>query len=128
MEDASGVAGLLMLAQSFAHTRPAPDRSIAFVAFTAGEPDLLGSRYYVENPVIPLDQTAGAIDLDALRVGGRTRDVVILGSGNSELEESVRSSALLQGRRFVRSRIPSRASSIRRTTSTSPVTVCRRCT
>ena len=96
VEDASGVAGLLMLAQSFAHAHS--DRSIAFVAFTAGEPQLLGSRYYVENPVIPLDQTAGAIDLDALRVGGRTRDVVILGSGNSELEESVRASALLQGR------------------------------
>ena len=98
VEDASGVAGLLVLAQSFAHMRPAPDRSIAFVAFTAGEPELLGSRYYVENPVIPLDQTAGAIDLDALRVGGRTRDVVIFGAGNSELEESVRASALLQGR------------------------------
>jgi Zn-dependent M28 family amino/carboxypeptidase len=98
VEDASGVAGLLLLAQSFAHTRPQPDRSIVFVAFTAGEPDLLGSRYYVENPVIPLDETAGAIDLDALRVGGRTRDVVILGSGNSDLEESVRASALLQGR------------------------------
>jgi Zn-dependent M28 family amino/carboxypeptidase len=96
--DASGVAGLLLLAQSFGHTRSPPDRSIAFVVFTAGEPELLGSRYYVENPVIPLDQTAGAIDLDALRVGGRTRDVVILGSGNSELEESVRTSALLQGR------------------------------
>jgi Zn-dependent M28 family amino/carboxypeptidase len=98
VEDASGVAELLMLAQSFAHTRPPPDRSIAFVAFTAGEPDLLGSRYYVENPVIPLDQTAGAIDLDGLRFGGRTRDVVILGGGNSELEESVRAAALLQGR------------------------------
>ena len=98
VEDASGVAGLLVLAQAFAHTRPPPDRSIVFVAFTAGEPDLLGSRYYVDNPVIPLDQTAGAIDLDALRVGGRTRDVVILGSGNSELEESVRTGALLQGR------------------------------
>jgi Zn-dependent M28 family amino/carboxypeptidase len=96
--DASGVAGLLLLAQTFAHTRPAPDRSIVFVAFTAAEPDLLGSLYYVENPVIPLDQTAGAIDLDALRFGGRTRDVVILGSGNSELEEQVRATALLQGR------------------------------
>jgi Zn-dependent M28 family amino/carboxypeptidase len=96
--DASGVAGLLLLAQSFGHTRPPPDRSIVFVAFTAGEPDLLGSRFYVENPVIPLDQTAGAIDLDALRFGGRTRDVVIFGSGNSELEESVRAVALLQGR------------------------------
>jgi len=98
VEDASGVGALLVLAQSFAHMRPTPDRSIAFVAFTAGEPGLLGSRYYVENPVIPLDQTAAAIDLDALRIGGRTRDVVILGAGNSELEEQVRASALLQGR------------------------------
>jgi Zn-dependent M28 family amino/carboxypeptidase len=98
VEDASGVAGLLMLAQSFGHSRPPPDRSVAFIAFTAGEQNLLGSRYYVDNPVIPLDQTAGVIDLDGLRVGGRTRDVVILGSGNSELEDSVRGSALLQGR------------------------------
>jgi Zn-dependent M28 family amino/carboxypeptidase len=98
VEDASGVAGLLMLAQSFGHAHPAPDRSIAFIAFTAGEQGLLGSRYYVDNPIIPLDQTAGAIELNALRVGGRTRDVVIVGSGNSELEESVRALALLQGR------------------------------
>ena len=76
-----------MLAQSFARTRPPPERSIAFIAFTAAEPGLLGSRYYVENPVIPLDQTAGLINLDALHIGGRTRDVVMFGAGNSELEE-----------------------------------------
>ena len=98
VEDASGVAGLLVLAQSFARTHPAPDRSIAFIAFTAAEPDLLGSRYYVENPVIPLDEIAGVINLDGLHVGGRTRDVVIFGAGNSELEDLVRGAALLQGR------------------------------
>ncbi len=98
VEDASGVAGLLVLAQSFARARPAPDRSIAFIAFTAAEPDLLGSRYYVENPVIPLDQIAGLINLDALHTGGRTRDVVMFGAGNSELEDLVRAAALLQGR------------------------------
>ena len=98
VDDASGVAGLLVLAQSFARSRPAPDRSIAFIAFTAAEPNLLGSRYYVENPVIPLDQIAGAIDLDDLHIGGRTRDVSMLGAGNSELEDIVRPTALLQGR------------------------------
>ena len=53
---------------------------------------------YVENPLFPLAQTAGVINLDGLHVGGRTRDVVIYGAGNSELEEMVRAAALLQGR------------------------------
>jgi Zn-dependent M28 family amino/carboxypeptidase len=97
-EDASGVAGLLVLAQSFARTRPPPDRSVAFIAFTGGESGLLGSRYYVEHPVIPLDQMAGVINLDELHLGGPTRDVVIYGAGNSEIEDTARAVALLQGR------------------------------
>ena len=97
-EDASGVAGLMVLAQSFQRTRPAPERSVAFVALTGGEMDLLGSRHYVENPVIPLDQTAGVINLDDLHQGGPTRDVIIFGAGNSELEDMARAAALLQGR------------------------------
>jgi Zn-dependent M28 family amino/carboxypeptidase len=97
-EDASGVAGLLVLAQSFQRTRPAPERSVAFIALTGGAPGLLGSRYYVENPLIALDQTAGVINVDALHQGGPTRDVVIFGAGNSELEDMARAAALLQGR------------------------------
>lgn len=96
--NASGVAGLVALAQSFSRTKPAPERSIVFLAFTGGESGLLGSRYYVEHPVFPLEQTSGAINLDRLHIGGRTRDVMVFGSGNSELEESVRGVALLQGR------------------------------
>jgi Zn-dependent M28 family amino/carboxypeptidase len=98
VDNASGVAGLLMLAQSFSRTRPAAERSIAFIAFTAEEAGLLGSAYYVENPVIPLRQTAAVLNLDAMHIGGPTRDVMIIGSGNSELEEYLRDAALLQGR------------------------------
>jgi Zn-dependent M28 family amino/carboxypeptidase len=97
-DNAIGVAGLVALAQSFSRTRPRPDRSIVFIAFTGEESGLLGSRYYVEHPVFPLEQTSGAINLDRLHIGGRTRDVMVLGAGNSELEESVRGAALLQGR------------------------------
>jgi Zn-dependent M28 family amino/carboxypeptidase len=97
-DNASGVAGLVALAQSFSRTRPPPERSVAFIAFTGGESGLLGSRYYVEHPVLPLDQTSGVINLDRLHIGGRTRDVMVFGAGNSELEESVRGVALLQGR------------------------------
>jgi Zn-dependent M28 family amino/carboxypeptidase len=98
VDDASGVAGLLVLAQSFVRMRPPPDRSIVFAAFTAEQGGLLGSRYYVDNPVFSLAQTAGVINLDSLHVGGRTRDVVLYGAGNSELEEMARGVALLQGR------------------------------
>jgi Zn-dependent M28 family amino/carboxypeptidase len=69
-----------------------------FIAFAAGESGLLGSAYYVENPVFPLRQTAGMLNLDGLHIGGRTRDVMVFGAGNSELEDYVRSAALLQGR------------------------------
>jgi Zn-dependent M28 family amino/carboxypeptidase len=98
VDNASGVAGLLMLAQSFSRTRPAAERSIAFIAFTAEEAGLLGSAYYVENPVISLRDTAAVLNLDALHIGGPTRDVMIIGYGNSELEEYLRDAALLQGR------------------------------
>ena len=98
VDDATGVAGLLALAQSFKHTDPKPERSIAFLATTAAEPDLLGSRYYLENPILPLRETAAVINVDMLINGGRTRDVSILGFGNTDLEDSARAEALLQGR------------------------------
>ncbi len=99
VDDATGVAGLLALAQSFKRTiDPKPDRSIAFLATTAAEPDLLGSQYYVENPVLPLRETLAVINVDLLIDGGPTRDVSILGYGNSDLDEAVRAEALLQGR------------------------------
>jgi Zn-dependent M28 family amino/carboxypeptidase len=98
VDNASGVAGLLMLAQSFARTKPAADRSIAFIAFTGEEAGLLGSAYYVENPIFPLRETVAVLNLDAMHIGGPTRDVMVFGYGNSELEEYLREAALLQGR------------------------------
>ncbi|MGC2029826.1 MAG: M28 family metallopeptidase [Steroidobacteraceae bacterium] len=98
VEDASGVAGLLALGQSFIRTKPVADRSIVFVAFTGGEAGLLGSEYYVEHPVFPLRDTAAALNLDGLRNGGPTRDVTLFGIGNTDLEQLARAAALLQGR------------------------------
>ncbi len=98
VEDASGVAGLLMLAQSFVRTQPGADRSIVFIAFTGEEAGLLGSAHYVAAPLFPLRQTVAALNLEQLHIGGPTRDVVVFGFGNSELDEYVRDAALLQGR------------------------------
>jgi Zn-dependent M28 family amino/carboxypeptidase len=98
VDNASGVSGLLMLAQSFKRTLPPPDRSIVFLAVTCGEYGLLGSAYYVDNPIFPLRDTAGVINLNSLHIGGPTRDVSVFGYGNSELEDYLRAAALLQGR------------------------------
>jgi Zn-dependent M28 family amino/carboxypeptidase len=99
VDDATGIAGLLALAQSFKRTiDPKPNRSIAFLATTAAQPDLLGSQYYVENPILPLREILAVINIDILINGGRSRDVSILGYGNSDLDDAVRAEALLQGR------------------------------
>jgi Zn-dependent M28 family amino/carboxypeptidase len=98
VDNASGVAGLLMLAQSFSRTQPVADRSIAFIALTAGEAGLLGSAHYVDHPVLALRDTVGVLNLDTMRIGGPTRDVMVFGYGNSELEEYLGEAALLQGR------------------------------
>jgi Zn-dependent M28 family amino/carboxypeptidase len=98
IDNASGVAGLLTLAQSFIRTKPVADRSIVFLALTGAESGLLGSEYYVANPVFPLRETAAVLNLDTLRNRGPTRDLTIFGSGNTDLEEYARAAALLQGR------------------------------
>jgi Zn-dependent M28 family amino/carboxypeptidase len=98
VDNASGTAGLLMLAQAFARTRPAPERTLVFLAFTGGESGLLGSDWYAAHPPFPLSDTVAVLNLDALRIGGPTRDVTVFGYGQSELDGFIRDAAALQGR------------------------------
>jgi Zn-dependent M28 family amino/carboxypeptidase len=106
IDNASGAAGLLTLAQSFVRTKPIADRSIVFLALTGGEAGLLGSEYYAENPVFPLRETAAVLNLDTLHIGGPTRDVTVFGAGNTDLEEYARAVALLQGREITPEPMP----------------------
>jgi Zn-dependent M28 family amino/carboxypeptidase len=86
LDNATGTAGLIALAE--AHVKAGrPDRSIIFLAVTAEESGLLGSRYYGENPIFPHAQTVGGINMDGLNVMGNTRDLVVIGRGKSELED-----------------------------------------
>jgi Zn-dependent M28 family amino/carboxypeptidase len=86
LDNATGTAGLVALAEAHARGGPA-DRSIIFLAVTAEESGLLGSRYYGENPIYPLAQTVGGINMDGLNIIGNTRDLVVVGMGKSELED-----------------------------------------
>lgn len=68
-DNASGTAAVLEIAQALTDLGRAgyrPDRSILFLLFTAEEKGMLGSKYYVENPVVPLNQIKALINLDML--------------------------------------------------------------
>ena len=98
VDNATGVAGILEIAEAFAHQDPKPARSVVFVAVTLEESGLLGSKYYVAHPTFPMDKIAGVINLDAMSVGGKSRDFVVTGMGNSELEDMLKVYADQQGR------------------------------
>jgi len=98
IDNASGIAALLELAASFAALPRAPERSLGFLAVTAEESGLLGSEKYAEDPPIPMSQTVGGINMDSMRVYGPTNDVVVVGYGNSELEDILKLKAAEQNR------------------------------
>jgi Zn-dependent M28 family amino/carboxypeptidase len=84
-DNASGTAALVALAE--AHRRAGPaDRTLVFLAVTGEESGLLGSAYYAANPIFPLAQTAGGMNMDSLSFAGRARDFVSIGAGKSELD------------------------------------------
>jgi Zn-dependent M28 family amino/carboxypeptidase len=97
-DNASGSSGLMELADAYAKVQPPPRRSILFLSVTAEEQGLLGSQYYAEHPLYPLAKTAAAINMDALNVLGRTKDIVEIGLGNSSLDDYVKQVAAEQGR------------------------------
>jgi Zn-dependent M28 family amino/carboxypeptidase len=98
IDNGTGTAALIMLAQAFARAKPAPERSVIFVAVTAEEAGLLGSAHYADHPLYPLERTAAIINMDALYAGGPTRDVAVIGYGSSELEDYLREAAEKQDR------------------------------
>ena len=98
LDNASGVATILEIAQAFTKLpQPAP-RSILFLATTAEEAGLLGAKYYAENPLYPLDHTLADINIDGVNAWGKTRDIEDLSAGNSTLGEMLSDAAKRRGR------------------------------
>jgi Zn-dependent M28 family amino/carboxypeptidase len=100
-DNASGTAGLLELAQAFAKLSPAPKRSVLFLSVTAEERGLLGAKYYAENPLYPLKDTLANLNMDGLNQWGRSKDVQVIGLGNSTLDDVAEEVAKGQGRVLV---------------------------
>ncbi|HAT40973.1 MAG TPA: peptidase M28 [Rheinheimera sp.] len=88
-DNAGGIAGLLALADKYAQDvqqGKGPERSVVFIAFTAEERGMLGSRWYAKHPAIALKNTVAGINMDVMNVYGPMRDVQVFGYGSSELE------------------------------------------
>lgn len=98
VDNATGTAGLLAIASAFKAAPKPPERTVVFLAVTAEEDGLLGSAYYVDNPVFPLAQTVAALNMDAIAFGGPARDVSVYGYGASELEPYLVAAAKSQDR------------------------------
>jgi Zn-dependent M28 family amino/carboxypeptidase len=100
-DNATGTAGLIELARAFSSLDPRPRRSVVFLAVTAEEQGLLGSRFYARNPLYAAAKTVAAINMDGLNVWGRTRDVTVVGMGQSSLDDLARRLAAEQDRVLV---------------------------
>jgi Zn-dependent M28 family amino/carboxypeptidase len=100
VDNASGTSLMLEIAEAFTKLPEPPARSILFLAVTAEEKGLLGAKYYAENPLYPLVKTVANVNMDGINQWGRTRDVVVVGLGNSTLDDVLAEAAATQGRQL----------------------------
>lgn len=98
VDNAIGTAVVLELGRVFA-AGPRPARSIVFALWAAEEKGLIGSEYYADNPVYPLETTVAGFNIDAPQPSGPARDIVVVGSGQSELEDYLARHVIAAGRR-----------------------------
>ena len=100
-DNASGTAQMIEIAKAFTKLEPKPKRSMLFLAVTGEESGLLGSKYYATHPLYPLDHTLANINIDEANQYGRTTDVVVIGLGNSTLDDVLDSVVTTAGRTIV---------------------------
>ena len=98
LDNASGTAALIEIAEAFTKLATPPKRSILFLAVTAEEKGLLGAKYYAENPLYPLNKTLANINMDGVNQWGRTTDITMVGDDNSTLIDLLREAATTQRR------------------------------
>jgi len=96
-DDAVGLAAMLDVARRFA-AGPRPDRTLVFAAWTGEERGLLGSEYYARHPLFPMATMAANLTFDTLQWAGPVKDVVLIGQGQSAMEDLLAEEAKKQGR------------------------------
>jgi Zn-dependent M28 family amino/carboxypeptidase len=92
-DNATGCAMILELARAWAHMSPKPKRSVIFLAVTAEEKGLLGSKYFTQQPVVPLGKLALDINFDMILPLGIPESVVVTGADRTSAWPVVQSAA-----------------------------------
>jgi Zn-dependent M28 family amino/carboxypeptidase len=98
LDNATGTAALLTAAKAYKALPTPPARSILFLAVTAEEYGLLGAKWYATHPLYPLDKTLGVMNMDGVNQWGRTKDVTVVGYGNSTLDDVLSAVTAQEGR------------------------------
>ncbi len=98
VDNASGIASMIEIARQFASEKTSLKRSVLFIAVTAEEKGLLGAQYYADKPLWPLKSSVANLNIDALQPWGKTRDIQVIGSGQTTIEDLVAANAKVQGR------------------------------
>ena len=88
-DNAVAIAWMLEMARCFNALKEKPRRNIVFLSPTCEETGFLGTKYYVEHPLFPIDKIAAVINLDVFPLWGENNDVTITGYGNSELDDTL---------------------------------------
>ncbi len=96
-DDALGLAAMIEIARKFA-AGPRPERTLLFAAWTSEERGLLGSEYYAQHPLYTHETMVANLTLDTLQFAGPVKDVVLIGKGQSEMEQLLAEAAKAQGR------------------------------
>ncbi|HEY4070390.1 MAG TPA: M28 family peptidase [Sphingomicrobium sp.] len=99
-DDALGLAAMLEDARMFA-SGPRPQRTILFAAWTGEERGLLGSEYYAQHPLFPMETTVANLTFDTLQWNGPVKDAVLVGRGQSDDMETLFAAATKAQGRYV---------------------------
>jgi Zn-dependent M28 family amino/carboxypeptidase len=98
LDNASGMATMLAMAEAFTRLPGGTKRSMLFLAPTAEESTMLGARYYATHPLWPLERTLADINMDIMNFWGRTKAIVSIGYGMTTLDDLLTVEAARQGR------------------------------
>ncbi len=98
LDNASGCAAILNMAQAFAELKGKHDRSVMFLFVCSEEQGLLGSKYYALNPIIPANKTVANINIDGIGMWDATEDLQVVGFGQSSLDDLLSAELKVDGR------------------------------
>jgi len=101
-DNASGTGIIMNIAEAFSKLKNGSKRSILFLAVTAEEQGLLGATYYSINPLVPLEKTVAVMNIDAMgNTYGKTKDLIVVGKGNSQLDVVLEYAAAQDGKYLI---------------------------